>query len=72
MSSNGINRFGGSWTEEKLRILESYLKAYTTALKKHSFKLIYVDGFAGTGYIHAKTKESLDNSPILGGVVKVI
>ena len=65
MSSNGINRFGGSWTEEKLRILESYLKAYTTALKKHSFKLIYVDGFAGTGYIHAKTTESLDNSPIL-------
>ena len=64
MSSNGINRFGGSWTEEKLRILESYLKAYTTALKKYRFKLIYVDGFAGTGYIHSTTKEGSDNPPI--------
>ena len=64
MSSNRINRFGGSWTEQKLNILENYLKTYTTALKKYRFKLIYVDGFAGTGYIHANTPEGLDNSPI--------
>ena len=64
MSSNRINRFGGSWTEQKLRILENYLKSYTTALKKRNFKLIYVDGFAGTGYIHANGPRGVDNSPI--------
>ncbi len=47
-----VNRFGGDWTKDKLDILEGYLKAYTTALKKQSFKLWYVDAFAGTGYIN--------------------
>lgn len=42
-------RFGGLWTEQKLEILRAYLDAYTTALKKQPFTLIYVDGFAGTG-----------------------
>ena len=44
--------YGGRWTFEKLKILESYLDAYTTALKKTPFKLIYIDAFAGTGYIN--------------------
>ena len=43
--------FGGQWTIEKLEILEKYLNAYTTALKKQSFKLMYIDAFAGTGEI---------------------
>jgi len=43
--------FGGPWTEAKLNILESYLDAYTTALKWQSFRLIYIDAFAGTGTI---------------------
>ncbi len=34
---------------EKLRILERYLDAYTTALKNQPFKLMYIDAFAGTG-----------------------
>ena len=42
--------FGGTWTEEKLAILERYLDAYTTALKNQQFQLIYVDAFAGEGY----------------------
>lgn len=45
--------FGGEWTREKLRILEAYLNAYTTALKNTHFKLWYVDAFAGSGAIDA-------------------
>ena len=47
-----VNTFGGNWTRDKLRILENYLKAYTTALKHQSFRLWYVDAFAGTGYVN--------------------
>ena len=47
-----VNTFGGNWTRDKLRILEDYLKAYTTALKNQSFRLWYVDAFAGTGYVN--------------------
>jgi three-Cys-motif partner protein len=47
-----VNAFGGNWTRDKLRILEDYLKAYTTALKNQSFRLWYVDAFAGTGYVN--------------------
>lgn len=47
-----VNVFGGNWTRDKLRILEDYLKAYTTALKNQSFRLWYVDAFAGTGYVN--------------------
>ena len=43
--------FGGPWTEEKLAILKKYLDAYTTALKNKSFRLIYIDAFAGTGEV---------------------
>ncbi len=39
--------FGGQWTVDKLSILN----AYTTALKNQSFKLMYVDAFAGTGSV---------------------
>lgn len=46
-----VSSFGGPWTEKKLVILEKYLDAYTTALKKQPFQLIYIDAFAGTGRI---------------------
>ncbi len=46
-----VNAFGGGWTKDKLEILEGYLKAYTTVLKNQSFRLWYVDAFAGTGYV---------------------
>lgn len=41
--------FGGSWTEQKLKILSEYLNTYTTVLKNQPFKLIYFDAFAGGG-----------------------
>ena len=51
-----LPQFGGSWTQQKLEILESYLRAYTTALKKQPFTLTYVDGFAGAGS-YAESRE---------------
>lgn len=49
--------YGGPWTREKLNILESYLDAYTTALKKQNFNLIYIDAFAGRGYVELQDEE---------------
>ena len=49
--------FGGKWTTEKLSILSSYLSFYLTALKKQSFKKIYIDAFAGTGKIIVGDKQ---------------
>ena len=49
--------YGGQWTIQKLEILEKYLDAYTTALKKTPFKLMYIDAFAGTGYVNLGESE---------------
>jgi three-Cys-motif partner protein len=49
--------YGGPWTREKLNILGSYLNAYTTALKKWDFTLIYIDAFAGTGYVEFQDED---------------
>jgi three-Cys-motif partner protein len=39
----------GPWARQKLDGLEAYLNGYTTALKKQSFKTVYIDAFAGAG-----------------------
>ena len=63
-----VNAFGGNWTRDKLRILEDYLKAYTTALKNQSFRLWYVDAFAGTGYVSLDSENVAQSRlSILGG-----
>ena len=53
--------FGGSWTPEKLRCLQNYLKAYCQIFKKGSrgayFETTYVDAFAGTGYLEVQDLE---------------
>ena len=50
-----IMTLGGSWTREKLKALEDYLKAYLTIMKGNKkarfYKVIYVDAFAGCGYL---------------------
>ena len=47
-----MNYFGGDWTKIKIEILVEYAKAYLTIMKKRSFfKLLYFDGFAGSGEI---------------------
>jgi three-Cys-motif partner protein len=54
MASGKAHRFGGDWTDTKLEVLGSYLRSYTTALSGKSFRLGYIDAFAGTGYREAK------------------
>jgi three-Cys-motif partner protein len=56
-----VHLFGGDWTQTKLEILRSYLKAYSTALKKQDFKTAYIDAFAGTGYRTLRPADTGDN-----------
>ena len=56
------HRYGGPWTQVKIDALQKYLSAYTTALKNTGFHLIYVDGFAGTGYRNVKQEQDLLNA----------
>lgn len=47
-----MNSFGGNWTKIKIEILVDYAKAYLTIMKgRRFFKLLYFDGFAGSGEI---------------------
>ncbi len=47
-----MNYFGGDWTKIKIEILVEYAKAYLTIMKDRKFfKLLYFDGFAGSGEI---------------------
>jgi len=48
------HEFGGTWTEEKLKRVEKYLKAYATIMNKQNFRFAYIDAFAGTGYREEK------------------
>lgn len=45
--------WGGKWTEEKLDAFEKYVKAYLTIMNNYrdtyGWKLLYFDGFAGSG-----------------------
>jgi len=45
--------WGGKWTEEKLDAFEKYVKAYLVIMNKYrdesGWKLLYFDGFAGSG-----------------------
>lgn len=61
------NEFGGFWTERKIEIFIKYLHAYLMIMKNTKFKLIYFDGFAGSGYIETK-----DESLIEGVAIKVL
>ncbi len=54
MAQEGLQLFGGDWTERKLDALGQYLRAYATALSKTNFKRLYIDAFAGTGYREQK------------------
>lgn len=48
-----MHSWGGTWTEDKLNAFEKYVKAYLTIMNKYrdknNWKLIYFDGFAGSG-----------------------
>jgi three-Cys-motif partner protein len=50
-----MNEFGGNWTKIKIEILVEYAKAYLNIMnvyaKRYGWKLLYFDGFAGSGEI---------------------
>lgn len=48
------HRFGGVWTEIKLKALTEYLDFYQKALRNMPFETWYIDAFAGTGDRHAE------------------
>ena len=51
--SDSQHNWGGPWTEEKLDAFEKYVNAYLTIMNKYrdkfNRKLLYFDGFAGSG-----------------------
>ena len=65
-----MNNFGGNWTYQKIRIVESYSKAYLQIMKEHPYwKLMYFDGFAGSGEITVKGSM---NASTIDGAAKTI
>ncbi len=54
MAKEGLQLFGGDWTERKLDAIDRYLRAYAKALSKTPFMRVYIDAFAGTGYREQK------------------
>lgn len=56
-----MNNFGGDWTKIKIEILVEYAKAYLSIMKDRSFfKLMYFDGFAGSGFIIKDKKVDIE------------
>lgn len=53
LASEPLYSWGGSWTEDKLDTFEKYVNAYLTIMNKYrdeyQWRLIYFDGFAGSG-----------------------
>ena len=61
------HQFGGDWTEQKLKVLAKYLKAYLTILNKHPYyQTLYVDAFAGTGQRATKAPISFEQNSLFG------
>lgn len=56
------NKFGGFWTEKKLKTVGDYLNFYSTALQNQKFKKIYIDCFAGSGNVLIKDGSTIDGS----------
>ena len=68
-----MNQFGGDWTENKIEIIVEYAKAYLNIMNIHAtkngWKLLYFDGFAGSGFIKKGKKE---NQKLIVGAAKRI
>lgn len=56
-----MNIFGGDWTKIKIEILVEYAKAYLNIMaQRQYYKLLYFDGFAGSGFIIKDDKIDID------------
>lgn len=63
--SMSINNFGGEWTEHKIQILENYARGFLNVFKNKPFsKLLYFDGFAGSGEILSKSGEKIEGAAL--------
>lgn len=60
--------WGGNWTEQKLDAFEKYVNAYLTIMNanrdRFGWKLIYFDGFAGSGSREEDNKNQSDESSL--------
>ena len=60
--------WGGTWTEKKLDAFEKYVNAYLIIMnvhrKRNGWKLIYFDGFAGSGSRIQDTKDDKEDDLI--------
>ena len=67
------NQFGGSWTELKIEILETYARQFLTVFKNQlNQKLLYFDGFAGSGDIEVENANDNDSHIIEGAAIKIL
>ena len=67
------NQFGGSWTELKIEILETYVKQYLTVFKNQpKQQLLYFDGFAGSGDIEVEGADEASKHIIEGAAVRIL
>jgi three-Cys-motif partner protein len=65
-----MNDFGGKWTEEKIEAFIKYVKEYLQIMKNRPhFRLLYFDGFAGSGTI---TPDEDPNEFIQGVATQVL
>jgi three-Cys-motif partner protein len=68
-----MNNFGGNWTKHKIEILVEYAQSYLTIMNiyadKNNWKLLYYDGFAGSGLI---LKEDNEEDAIIGAARRII
>lgn len=66
-----MNKFGGNWTEQKIKIVVDYAKAYLTIMNKYPhFKTLYFDGFAGSGDIFKSDKTDINT--IKGTALRIL
>jgi three-Cys-motif partner protein len=67
------NKFGSTWTEQKIVILETYAKQFLKVFKnKPDEKLLYFDGFAGSGSIEVDSDSELEPKVIEGAALKIL
>jgi three-Cys-motif partner protein len=67
------NKFGGSWTEIKIAILETYAKQFLTVFKNQpNQKLLYFDGFAGSGNIEVDEIDYEGTHTIEGAAIRIL
>jgi three-Cys-motif partner protein len=70
-----MNHFGGNWTQKKIEILVEYAEAYLVIMNKYAnqygWRLLYFDGFAGSGTIEDKRLQE-QNEPLVGAALRIL